>query len=145
MDSLDFLGGYVALPPRDLLTWEQDDIPSGPAAYIFIAKRSFLYPRGKSPVFYVGQSSSLRRRLYRHKMAIRRAGDERLLAVYRPITEYAASFGANVAVVPLKKNPREVEFKLLAAFMDEFHGLPVANSAVNWRNVREHLNNPGEL
>ncbi len=95
-------------------------------------------------MFYIGQSTNLKRRLYHHKMAIRRAGDERLLAVYRPITEYAATFGANVAVIPLTQNPREVEFQFLAAFMNQFRALPVANSSVNWRNVREHLGKPGE-
>lgn len=105
---------------------------------------AFPYPQGRSPVFYIGQSTNLRHRLYRHKMAIHMARSERLLAVYRPITEYAARFGATVAVIPLKKHPREVEFRLLAAFMSEYRGLPVANSAVNWRNVREHLRNPGE-
>ncbi len=95
-------------------------------------------------MFYIGQSVNLRHRLYRHKMAIRLAKSQRLLVVYRPITEYSAKFGANVAVTKAQKDPRETEFRLLAAFMEQFRGLPVANSAVNWRKVREHLGKPAE-
>lgn len=143
MEPLDFAANItVFLPPCDLLEWEE--IPDTPGCYVFIAKRAFPYPQGRSRVFYIGQSVNLRHRLYRHKMAIRLAKSQRLLVVYRPITEYSAKFGANVAVTKAQKDPRETEFRLLAAFMEQFRGLPVANSAVNWRKVREHLGKPAE-
>jgi hypothetical protein len=140
MDPLAFAAEATGLfPPRDLLAWEQSEIPDGPGVYVFVAKRAFVYPHGRSPVFYIGQAVNLRRRLYHHKMAILRAKGERLLAVYRPVTEYAAEFGASVAISKPQRKPRDVEFELLAKFMKTFLGLPVANSAVNWRKVREYL------
>ncbi len=52
--------------------WLQDiathDLPTRPGVYVFLAgpHTQFMYPRRSSSVFYIGQASDLRRRLYKH-------------------------------------------------------------------------------
>lgn len=139
-NPFDFVGVHDFKPPRDLLDWEASDISDEPGAYIFVGNKSFTYPLGTSPMFYIGQAVNLRKRLYRHKKAITQAGGERPHAIYRPVTEYAAQFGANVAILPCSKYlPKDFEFLLLVEFLKQFHAMPVANNAVNWRKVRQEL------
>ncbi len=137
-DPLDFIihAGCIHLPPRDLMTWAKDDMPTSSGAYVLIADNTFNYPGGTSPVFYIGKADRLRRRLRQHKQGINRASGNRKHAVYLPPYEYGAKFGAQVAIVDSNK-PRETEFQLLAYFAKTYLSLPVANNAVNRRSIRK--------
>ncbi|MDZ4687477.1 MAG: hypothetical protein SH850_20590 [Planctomycetaceae bacterium] len=136
MDPLAFASPLVYLPPRDLLTWDKDDMPRSPGVYVLIAEKSFTYPGGESPVFYIGAAPRLRRRLRQHKIGVGRAARDRKHAIYPPPWEYAAKFGVKVAIAPVV-NPRVAEFQLLARFAKEYRSLPVANSTLNRRMVRK--------
>jgi hypothetical protein len=72
---LAFLEGMLASPVSDLLTWNKKDVPREPGAYILMANSdvTFRYPWAGSPVFYIGQTGKLRRRLYQHWTGIRQA------------------------------------------------------------------------
>jgi len=136
----EFVGSHDFRPSRTLLEWSPADIPDDPGAYIFVGNEPFKYPLETSPVFYIGQAVNLRKRLYRHKRAITQAGGERPHPIYRPVTEFAAQFGANVAILPCSNYlPKVFEFLLLVEFLKQFHAMPVANNAVNWRKVRQEL------
>ncbi len=128
-------------PPCDLLQWNKDDMPIGPGVYILLARQSFEYPRGSSPVFYIGKADRLRRRLRQHKRGILRASGDRKHAIYLPPYEYGATFGANVAVIH-STEPQQTEFLLLAHFAKMYRSLPVANNAVNRRKLRRLFATP---
>ena len=136
MDPLAFASPLVYLPPRDLLTWDKSDMPRSPGVYVLIAEKSFTYPGGESPVFYIGAASRLRRRLRQHKIGIGRAASDRKHTIYPPPWEYAAKFGVQVAIAPVV-NARTAEFMLLAKFAKAYRSLPVANNAVNRRMIRK--------
>lgn len=142
-NPLEFVGGRN---PRILGNLDEIDIrqvPIEPGAYVLIAvKGQFKYLGGMSSVFYIGKASKLRQRLRRHKRKFKEATNKnRSHPIYRPVTEYAAEYGAIVAVLQADEETceRELEFLLLAEFVAKFRGLPIANHAVNWRKVREYL------
>ena len=52
----------------DFWRLDQHDVPQTGGAYVLVGDTWFVYPTGKSPVFYVGQSRNLRQRLRQHLM-----------------------------------------------------------------------------
>jgi hypothetical protein len=137
---LNFLGTMTASPVRDLLTWSKSDVPKEPGAYILLARPeiSFRYPRAESPVFYIGQASNLRGRLYRHRVGIKEAKEHRKQCLYRPTREYGASFGAFYTFVLAESgcSPKSLEDLLMARFAKGYGSLPVANGAGAWERIR---------
>lgn len=123
---------------RDLLSWDKEEITKDAGVYVLLADKTvFSYPGGDSAIFYIGQSNRLRRRLRHHKDRITKASSpDREHVIYMPVYEYAAKFGAQVAVL-VSEEPRKTEFQLLAHFAKTFQSLPVANSSVNRRNIRK--------
>lgn len=56
----------VQSPLADFWKLVEHEIPESGGAYVLVADRWFTYPSGKSPVFYIGQSTNLRSRLRAH-------------------------------------------------------------------------------
>jgi hypothetical protein len=143
MNPLEFASRYRPKGLGDLMHLDVSDIPRKPGVYIMIAKQTaFIYPNGCSPVFYIGMSQGLFNRLVGHRKKIQEAQSKstRSRNCYRPLYEYAAKFGVEVAVVEgFKDGPRELESRLLAEFAIQFRAPPVANSAVNWGMIHRHI------
>src|SRR5438105_4838341 len=88
--------GYINGPVRQLLDVSFHDVPAKPGVYVLVAGPglTFKYPRGRSPVFYIGQASSLRARLRTHARFVREARSRgRKLTLYWQMYEYGAAFG----------------------------------------------------
>jgi len=112
------------------------DVPSEMGVYLLLAaSQRFTYPRGASPVFYIGMTRSLRARLNTHVRFTRQARSRRALELYYPRYEYAAAFGARYAymVTTPGEGPRELEAETLGRFGRRFGSFPVANGAGSWR------------
>ncbi len=134
---LTFLLGYRHSTPRDFWQLEEHDIPVAPGVYILVAKPSirFRYPRGSSPVFYVGQAKRLRDRLVQHLRASRLAkADRRDRPRYWPRYEYAAAFGGRYLWLRTwrGKSPRQLEGEIIATFARQHKSFPVANGNAAW-------------
>ncbi len=140
MWPLDFFGNLEFSPVRDLLAWRKSDVPRQPGAYLLLARPevTFRYPRAESPLFYIGQTKNLRRRLYNHQRGIRQASHNRRLCLYRPTREYGAAFGAHYAFVLAEAGgkPRDLEDLVMARFACHHSSLPVANGAGAWNRLR---------
>jgi hypothetical protein len=140
MNPLDFLGDLSPAPMRDLLAWDNEQVPNAPGAYILLAGcgATFRYPAGESPVFYMGQGGRLRGRLHKHLTEVRQARDARRQCLYRPRREYGAAFGAHYSFVlaPPGMLPGKLEDLLMARFARRYRSLPVANGAGAWRRIR---------
>ena len=100
----------------------------------------FVYPWGRSPIFYIGTSANLRVRLSAHRKWIRRANTEHHSRHFLPLHQYGASFGADVAVY--RKRTRQIISNLESELMTEFYqiygSIPVANGA--WpKSMRQPL------
>lgn len=141
MKDLRFLKdfGTIAVLVRDYWKMKNHDIPSSPGVYILIAKPdiSFQYPRGKSPIYYIGKAANLRRRLYEHlKHSIEAKKDRKHEHhKYWPRYEYAASFGGRYTFIHTWQGitPKNLEDKILSQFADRYRSFPVANGAGSWR------------
>jgi hypothetical protein len=147
MSALSFLGNLAAPPLRDLLTWNQLEVPGEPGAYVLMAQPgvTFRYPCGESPVFYIGQGMRLRGRLRRHRVGILEARNNRRLCLYRPTREYGAAFGAyyTFVVAPAGSRPKDLEDLLMARFAMQYRSLPVANGAGAWARIRRIIDTEG--
>ena len=93
--------GYFSGPQK---FWDlrNHEIPAGAGAYVLLARGTrFQYPIGNNAVYYIGQSTSLRKRLGIHlrraEGARRRA--KRLSNREWPRYEYAASFGTHYCYI----------------------------------------------
>jgi hypothetical protein len=120
---------------------EHDDIPSKPGAYILVARGGshFPYPRGKSPVFYIGQSSNLRKRLTEHLKYATQAKSDRKLNLYWPRYEFAAAYGGRYCYLITQQDisPKELEDLLLAKFAKKHFSFPIANGSGSWRRIEQ--------
>ena len=91
----------------------------------------FIYPCGRSPVFYIGTSKALRARLLAHRKWIVRARKEHHRQHFAPLHQYGAVFGVDIAVY--RKRTSQSIFKLESTLITEFYNIygfiPVANGA----------------
>jgi hypothetical protein len=140
MPQLPFLDpGYTNGPVRDFWKLKYHDIPNKSGVYILMANPgiTFLYPRYKSPVFYVGQAVNLRNRLYGHLRAANEAKYNRKETLYWPYYEYAATLGARYTIILCenKETPKKLESDILACFAERYRSWPVANGVGGWESL----------
>ena len=120
------------------------DIPAKAGAYILLARgKRFQYPIGRNPVYYIGQSTNLRRRLHTH---LRRAEDvksrENRQSIREwPRYEYAASFGTHYCYIRTwgRLEPGALEEILMGHFLMRHRSFPVANSAGSWSRIDKYI------
>jgi hypothetical protein len=140
MYQLPFLDdGCEHSPIRWLQDVKSHGVPTRAGVYVLLARPGvqFMYPRRSSSVFYIGQASDLRRRLYAHARFVREAKRGRRLALYWPMYEYGASFGCRYVVSPAgRRKCKLFERDLLAMFAEHYHSWPVANAAGGWNSLR---------
>lgn len=127
--------GHSAQPLRDFWRLRSHDIPDVPGVYVLLARpdTQFLYPKGKSAVFYIGQASDLSRRLRSHLHFAIQAREDRQLKLYWRRYEYAAAVGCRYTYVRAnRRNPRLLEDTMLTLFANRFRSVPVANGGGGW-------------
>ncbi len=140
MTTLHFLQDtYRNSPCQRLEHLRPDDAPAKPGVYILLAtaRVTFRYPRGRSPVFYIGQARDLCSRLLEHRRYYGQARHDRKLVLYWPIYEYAAAYGARYTYILAgpRQRPRALEGEILAMFATRYRSWPVANGAGAWDSV----------
>ncbi len=105
-------------------------IPQNGGAYVLGTSDGtmFQYPWGSSPVFYIGQSSNLKKRLNDHSNLIVKAKTDHD-DYWWPRYQYGASFGADIAWYTVRgtQNPNKLESDLITDFYTMFGSIPVAN------------------
>jgi len=126
---------YKARQPDGLLhlsdTVDYSVIPEGPGAYVFGTSDGtrLVYPNGRSPIYYIGQSGNLQRRIQKHHEYILKVDvyDEWWIRRY----QYAATFGATVAWYSTrgKQTPQSLETALIDEFYRSYFSIPVANGS----------------
>ena len=141
MEDLDWvLGGKIDKRPGMANFWSLLDhgIPSGPGAYILVAKPGvrFNYPTGRSAVFYIGQSSDLRRRLNEHLKYSLEVREDPMHELYWPRYEYSAAFGSRYALLE-DISPKTLEEELFHRFAQIYHSFPVANGQGSWKRINQ--------
>ena len=121
----------------DFWTLDRHDIPARPGVYVLFGSHSFVYPSGRSPVFYVGQSDDLRARLRTHMKWSLEASAPVRKPLYFPRYEYAAKFGRWYAYARTwqRLTPRAMEEMVMSRFADRYRAFPIANSAGSWNRV----------
>jgi len=127
--------GYQHAAVRWLDDVLNHDIPTDPGAYVLLAGpgTSFVYPRRRSSVFYVGKAVNLRSRLQAHARFVRQARRDRRLTLYWPMYEYGASLGCRYTFIPSRRiEPRVLEQRILAMFAENYRAWPVANGVGGW-------------
>ena len=134
--------------PHKFSDLQNHDIPTKAGAYILLARGTrFQYPKGKNAVYYIGQSTNLRRRLRTHLRYTGYARDRanRQHTRYWPRYEYAARFETRYCYVTTwaSLKPRKLEEILMGHFMMQHRSFPVANGAGSWsridKYIRQHL------
>ena len=145
MALFKFLSGLAVSPTADFWRLENRDIPASPGVYLLLAKSNvhFIYPAGKSPIFYIGQAGSLRRRLQDHRRYSGQVRDNRRDSnpLYWPRYEYAGAHGARYCYIRTwqGRTPKALEDIVLARFQKRYHARPVANSAGAWNRIESEF------
>ena len=130
--------GYEHGPIRWLDDLSQHEVSDGPGVYILLARPgvTFMYPRRQSSVFYIGQASSLQKRLRTHARFIKEADRGRKLTLYWPMYEYGAEFGCRYTTfLARRRDPKRLEQDLLAMFAENYRAWPVANTIGGWGSL----------
>ena len=139
MAILDFISDLEHSGLADFWDLKNHDIPTLPGAYILIANGSnhFRYPIGRSPIYYIGQSKNIRRRLHEHHKYSNQAKHNRQLSLYWPRYEYSAEFGGRYCYIRTWQGltAKALEDILLARFAKKYRSFPVANGAGAWSRV----------
>ncbi|MBQ3363627.1 MAG: hypothetical protein IJG42_06755 [Muribaculaceae bacterium] len=115
-----------------------DEVPNEPGIYIMVAKsRNFVYPQKDSPVFYIGTSCQLRRRLKTHLKHFKEAKDSFKFQNFWLYSRYnyAVAFGADIYYMRItgRENEKALESKAIEGFYDKYGALPVGNGAFSFR------------
>ena len=121
-------------PVSALKQCEKHAVPPSPGVYFLIAEHfRFHYPAGRSPIYYIGQTKSLHRRIVeQHSKWHERA--RRDLDVIEPRHEYGAVFGGRYCYIQTWPglSSKNLEKKVIRAFMQRYHAPPVANAGQVW-------------
>jgi putative zinc finger/helix-turn-helix YgiT family protein len=140
VSPMEFVADLNPTPPHDLLDWDENSVPAQPGAYLLMAgaETSFRYPRGESPVFYIGKADVLRHRLRTHRKKIGQAKNDRGLCLYFPVYEFGASFGVRYSFIQAREErfPPFLEILLMARFAKQYRSLPIANNAGSRKLIR---------
>jgi hypothetical protein len=145
---LSFLGDLKATALMEHFGAELHVPTRTPGAYILVAREGidFKYPRGDSPVYYIGKAGGpehgLRNRLRQHKNKILEARHNPKFSIYPPREQYGAAFGKYFSYVTTKDaeiDPAELEIQLMARFAMKYGSLPVANSVAEWAKIRSAI------
>lgn len=123
----------------DLLDWDMlETVPNIPGVYVIVATdgTTFQYPKGKSPVMYIGMSDHLQQRLMSHANAVNDVAnriDEYSQMNYQchQRYHYFRVFGAKVYVFTRRgtQSPKEQEAHYIGKFYEKHLSLPVSNGA----------------
>ena len=127
----------------DLLTIDMAAIPQTGGVYVLgTTGTQLVYPWGTSPIYYIGQSSNLRKRLEEHQRYIL---DGRQFGHYWekkwwPRYQYAIAFGADCgwfSSANSEMTPEELEASIISEFYWYLGSTPVANGAWPREKIRE--------
>jgi hypothetical protein len=141
MATFKFLGDFETSPLSDFWRLDQHDIPTSPGVYFLIARPGvrFLYPNSTSSIFYIGQASSLRRRLLDHLKYSKQVRDNRRVKIprYWPRYEYAGAHGGRYCFIKTKqgRTPKALEDIVLTLFAKRYRAFPVGNGSGAWNDV----------
>jgi hypothetical protein len=126
---------WLLLEPSKIIDLEctsQWSIPETAGNYILLSEgQEYIYPKGITRVYYVGESKNLRTRLFReHRKTFMEVRDNPKHDYYfNAEYEYAAIHGCNVCWIECidKKDAEELEIELLEDFTIHYGAMPVAN------------------
>lgn len=143
MAYLKFIEGLNVSPFSDFYGVRDHEVPNLPGVYVLAATDNILYryPSGRSPIFYIGQAKSLRRRLGLHIKYAIEAFEDRRLPLYWPRYEYAAAHGCRYCYIRTWQGmrPKSLEDIVLARFAKRYASFPVANGAGAWKRVQSEM------
>ncbi|HRN43024.1 MAG: GIY-YIG nuclease family protein [Flavobacteriales bacterium] len=133
---------------KDILETSFDEFPKNKkGVYILLATSDdkFLYPnREYSPIYYIGMSTNLAKRLNGHKESIKFIKEkhktkERWDDWYWDRYQYAVSFGCEVIIFTTRSNqkPKDLESEILEMFYNRYLAKPVSNGAFSFRKAKE--------
>ena len=130
--SLRFFSGRWQDGMVDLLSDSAlENIPSTAGAYILGATDlvDFIYPWGRSPVFYIGQARDIRDRVATHRTHIINAKSDHDEVYWWPRYQYGAAFGTTAAWFSIRgrQSPAKLEADLIEDFYQMYGAIPVAN------------------
>jgi len=143
-DFLKNIKGKVS-KTKDFWKVEEHDIPATPGVYVLIAKNGvrFTYPKGKSPIYYIGQTNSLKRRLCGYLRWHTEAHNEKrsVFPLYEARHEYGGKFGGRYCYIKTwsGQSPKGLEDIVLARFAKRYRTFPVANSAAAWNRIKKEF------
>ncbi len=116
---------------------DYDRLPERAGAYIIraVGRRTWPYPWGRSPVFYIGKAKAIRDRLWDHWDAVRQ--HKRDYSPDWPIYAYAATYASHYYVFRTWQGmtPDSIEKELIGRFVDHYGARPVANGQTRWERV----------
>jgi hypothetical protein len=141
MATFKFLEDIDTSPLSDFWRLHQHDIPASPGVYFLIARPGvrFLYPTSMSSIFYIGQASSLRRRLSDHLKYSTHVRENRRVthSLYWPRYEYAGAHGGRYCFIRTWQGctPKALEDIVLARFAKRYRAFPVGNGAGAWNRI----------
>lgn len=145
MAILKFLRDIGISPVRDFWRLAEHEIPQAPGAYILFARSGirFRYPKGESPIYYIGQSRGLRNRLKGH---LKWSNQVRLdtreqFPVYEPRYEYGGKFGGRYCFARTWQglSPKALEDMIMARFAIKYGTFPVANGTSAWNRIIDEI------
>lgn len=110
-------------------------IPNRSGVYVIVSTKSpyFIYPTGKSPVIYIGESINLKQRIKEHYSIFKEVCNPETADKwwYSSRYQFMKYFGAHVYLFYCYKNqsPKELESFFLHSFYNKFHSIPFGNGA----------------
>ncbi len=115
-----------------------ENIPDAPGIYIMVARTcNFIYPKKKSPVFYIGTSKLLKTRLKKHLRCYNEASSDFFLHSSWNYSRYNydVAFGADIYYMRItgRECSKDLESKAMEGFYDKYGAIPVGNGAFSFK------------
>lgn len=119
------------------------DVTTGAGVYIIVSgdNTKFVYPKGTSPVIYIGKADNLRRRLREHLKNLRLVIDSEEADMrnhYQPCSRYQymkyhRSYVYTFHCLKSTQDAKNLESQILWKFYERYRSLPVGNGARSFK------------
>lgn len=136
MSTWSFLG----MQPQsiaDLAEVAKAHVVQRPGVYVLLTSEAwpYRYPKGESPIFYIGMSDMLCDRVATHRRRVQAILNGKAQGIEWPRYEYAAAHSCRIAAFPLADgvdiDVGDLEDDVIALFARVYGAPPIANGAAS--------------
>lgn len=129
------LQGPILISEKNYEDLDPNTIQEKSGIYFIVSKQhKFVYPKGDSPLIYIGKADNLRRRIQDHLVAYKNANPKAMWTYSRyNYMDMSGGFEIYYLTTITNEKAKYLESRAMEDFYDRYLATPVGNGAFSYR------------